>query len=559
MLRGAAAGLSALLLWTGFREAPGSGSAAWVALVPLLWLIDDLDGPREAFRWGWGCGFGAWLLSLAWLWRLIPNGGPAALVCLGHLLLAAYCALYTGLFAAAVQRLGRPAGIVGRGVTALIAIPLLWVGSEYLRATLFTGFAWNHLGVSQFRNPPLIQSAEWGGVYAVSALIVMVNTGVAAWLRHWVRPANGRFRLRGLPCELFCALLILMGAWMWGRGRMRAVDARMASEGYTAHVAALQPNAPSIFAWSEASLEEARRFLRRKTELAAISRPDLIVWPETSVMGSLPDDREVMRLVSGAAAQAGIPLLVGTIEVEWDAEGGRASEPRLYNASWLFGPDGVPRDRYRKQHLVPFGEYIPLDKRWPFLVRFSPIGYSCHPGREAGILRIPLSEHPGTRLVFSPLICFEDTVAALSRRAVRAGARLLINQTNDAWFEGSEEPFQHMAQSVFRAVENRTPLFRCANSGVTALIDAAGRSRALRDADDRTHGFQGLFRVRVRVDDAGVERPTLYNRAGDGVLAAPAAGLLVLVLISGWAGRWRGDGFRLRSPFRTGSARRRRA
>ena len=168
----------------------------------------------------------------------------------------------------------------------------------------------------------------------------------------------------------------------------------------------------------------------------------------------------------------------------------------------------------------------------PWLERLSPVGFSCRPGRESTILRIAQrqrGEKPTTEvLAFSPLICFEDTVAPLARRAVRGGAQMLVNLTNDAWFNGSIEPEQHLAQAVFRCVENGVPMVRAANTGVSGMITPVGLRQVLTSAG-RTSNFAGMLPCVVSVPRQAL--PTHYTRWGDWTLGRPAAGFLLVVLL----------------------------
>ena len=169
---------------------PGS-DGAWFALAPLLLVIRHTS-PRRAFWFGWLSGSVCWLLSLTWLWRLIWNNGPWPLVAIGHVGLALYCGLYTGLFALAAARLWqvvyRNENAFARITTVVIGEPLLWVGAEFLRCTLFSGFAWNALGVTQKDNLGVIQVASIGGVYAVSAIILLMNSAVASAIERVEQP-----------------------------------------------------------------------------------------------------------------------------------------------------------------------------------------------------------------------------------------------------------------------------------------------------------------------------------------------------------------------------------
>ena len=187
---------------------------------------------------------------------------------------------------------------------------------------------------------------------------------------------------------------------------------------------------------------------------------------------------------------------------------------------------------YNKQHLVPFGEYVPLSEWIPWLATFAPMGWNCSPGREATVFSV--GEPAWT---FSVLICFEDIMSDLSRAFVKAGARLLVNQTNDAWFDRSAGPVQHMAHCVFRCVENRVPAVRVANSGISCLIQPNG---LIVDPTGNGRGTppQPLTpRWQVAVPGDGYE-PTPYTRYGDWLFGIPcgivAAVCFVLAFIAEW-------------------------
>ena len=262
--------------------------------------------------------------------------------------------------------------------------------------------------------------------------------------------------------------------------------------------------------------------MRSLTQEAATNavRPDLIVWPETATPYCVTDERYGSLDLVKDLCRLGVPLLVGSMDA-WETNG----EVICYNASFLFDADGRIVQRYDKQHLVPFGEYIPLSGAIPILARLAPMGWNCTPGREATVFRLAASD---TR--FSALICFEDAMPWLSREFVRRGARLLVNQTNDAWFDRTSGPAQHLAQCVFRAVENRVPVVRVANSGVTCLIEANG---LIVDATDnsRTEPPEALVRTWVAAPSDKAMPLTLYTRYGDRLFALPCGLIAGICLV----------------------------
>jgi apolipoprotein N-acyltransferase len=196
-----------------------------------------------------------------------------------------------------------------------------------------------------------------------------------------------------------------------------------------------------------------------------------------------------------------------------------------FNCSMLVDVYGRLAAQYDKRHLVPFGEYVPLQKYLPFITAFTPIQASFTSGKTSTVFHLE-----SARAAFSSLICFEDAVAQLARESVRNGARLIINQTNDAWFDPSAASRQHMAQCVLRCVENRVPALRCANTGISCHIDALGRVRpSIADAVSgvRTSGFY-THTVNLAPDDLPL---TFYTRNGD-VFAV--SGLTVAALLAAY-------------------------
>lgn len=533
--------ISGVLLWSSFPPLAQADSG-WMALVTLL-LVIRYSTPRAAAGWGLFSGLIFWVMTLSWFPAIIKNGGPWALVVLGQVALALWCAAYLGIFAMASARLwgwaGREPG--WRRVGAVFADAVLWGGVEYARGSFMSGFAWNFLGVSQVENTALIQVAALAGVYGVSALMVVMNGGVAGLVERMAEPFIARVSGRGMvrygflrrvarSAESALPLAVVLGFWLWGSGRVEAW--RRAESGFSHwRVALIQPNSPCIFEVDDDAISGQRELLVRLTRHAGEVSPDLTLWPETAVFGSVPHDPDTLATIrEGAAAAGGGALMTGALEVERVERSREAPRGyRFYNAAWLYSGSGQALGRYRKQHLVPFGEYIPLDKYLPWLQRLAPTGVSCSAG--VGDEVVHLARGDGRVLAMGPLICFEDTVPELSRRAVISGARMLVLVTNDAWFDGSVEPLQHANQAVFRAVESGVPMVRSANNGVSCVVDGVGRVSRY-ESGGRMTDFEGFYVATVAVPDGRVVTP--YVRYGNWTLAWPGlAAVLALVVLPG--------------------------
>lgn len=517
--------LSGLLLASLF--APwGWGQAAWLALVPGL-LAARVLSPRRAFLGGVLAGSVGWWCSIFWLTRVTVAGWFG---------LSLYCGLFAGpLFLTVswwVRRYG--AQRIFPNLVLMILCVVEWTGFEFARSVFATGFAWNTLGTSQAENIPVLQVARLGGVYLISALIVWMNAGVAVSLMRYLE-SRGRPAQRWHP-EFLLGLLVWALAFSWG---WRSLLKEEGTGDRPFEVAVVQPNIPQEEKWltgdftAEDYEEYCRKIygrLRRLTgPLTQVEGLQLIVWPETAIPDDLLTSVSSYDLVHDLVTN-GVPLLVGSMDTEWLDDGSQ----RYYNSSFLVDAAGMVVKGYDKQHLVMFGEYVPLQHAIPFISAMTPIQASFSPGTTSTLFAVESSE-----VLFSVLICFEDTVSALARRAVGGGARMLVNQTNDAWFDPLPGSRQHLWHSVLRAVENGVPVVRSANTGISGLIDRRGRVAAVVEQGGRMTGVEGaaVFTVSVPAADMPL---TPYTRYGDEVWYG-VSGLAAAVLIGIWAALRRAD------------------
>lgn len=537
LLACAAAALSALLLWAVYPPM-GEVCALAFALAPLL-AVARLCAPARAARAWFLGGFLFWFATLAWMPALAKNNGPLPLVVLGWAGLSALCAAYWALFgwlAARVWRSRAAARPAGRVLLLVFVEPCLWAGLEWVRSWLFTGFAWNFLGTAVGQIPPLAAPARLGGVYLVSALVVLLNgvfATLACRLLAQMLPAaagplalwrpEGRRRW-GRMCETALPLAAVLLACALARLPPAAAPS------LPVRVALVQRNAPCIFSRRDRA-EDPHEVFGRLLTTAAAARPDLVVWAESAMAEFGPLDGDGARRAAWTFARqtGGASLLAGG---DWwfTAETG---ERRAWNAAGLYTPTAtnVALQVYGKQHLVPFGEYIPFDKWIPPLQHLSPVGVSLWPG-EAKTFRLRLNRPEGAdapALAVAPLICFEDTDPVLARKAARLGAQLIVLITNDSWFSHSQEPVQHAWQAVLRAVETGLPVVRVGNSGVTGLVFPSGRARWLEDGDGNLLvDAAGTMVETVPVAAAPVRTP--YVRFGDLPLALLFAACLAFAV-----------------------------
>ncbi len=435
----------------------------------LPWLLAlEKSSPRKAFLQSYLIGILFFAGTIWWVgYVTIP----------GTVLLIGYLALYFGIWGWLAQRmvsgLRRTPHTVHR--TPLLTLPAAWVLLEYLRNTWLTGFGWNLIAHTQWNWIPVIQIADLTGVYGVSFLVVLVN--VALWLAYSVQRTAYRKGLSAIALAGAC----LLAALAYGSFRIHQLEVYSRPTTHdprlSFRVAVVQGNIPQTEKWDEVFQEEIWHRYETLTGQAAQSRPDLIVWPETAVPGYL-EDPEIFERLQKLAQATDTPLLVGAPVTETVS-----GTERMFNSACLLNPQGNLVERYDKVHLVPFGEYLPLEFFFGWLRRFVLMG-NFSPGSRFTVFQPATFRQPFTEdsrlkthdvLPFSVLICFEDLFPDLSRRFVREGARWLLVITNDAWFHRSAASLQHLQACVFRAIENRVWVVRAANTGWSGFIDPAGR------------------------------------------------------------------------------------
>lgn len=493
--------VSGMLLALSFPK-PGFSLLAWCAFVPLFMAIERAT-PRQAFRFGFVAGIVAYSGIVYWLTIVMTSYGklPQLFSVFMTLVMAAYLAIYPAVTCMLVRSLNP--GPIG----AAAAFPILWTALEYLRSFAFTGFPWASLGYSQYKTLPIIQISDITGVYGVTFLILLVNGTVLVSAGALAR--GGKIG-RSLPLLLF-TLTALAGTIWYGFERLNTPET-----GQPLKIALVQGNISQDIKWDPAFQEQTVAIYERLTRSAAPYAPDLVVWPESATPFFFQSEDAYAGRVRALARELKSPLLFGSPAME--REGG---EPRYLNSAFLLSPSGESIGRSDKIHLVPFGEYVPLKRLLPFVNKLVEGIGDFSPGRAA----LPLDTG---KVKVGALVCFEGIFPELSRAYVNAGAGLLVNISNDAWYKLSSAPYQHLSMTVFRAVENRVPLVRATNTGISAIIDSRGHF----------HGTTALFREAVLT---GEVRPgvggTFYNRYGDLFargclfLAAVAAGIALFELL----------------------------
>lgn len=428
---------SAVLLILSFPKIEWS-FLAWVALVPLFCVLDGQTLWR-AFRRAYLCGFLFFFGTLGWFVYVTYPGA---------VLLIAFLSLYFALFGVMFvyfQKLPT--------TLRIFVLSSTWVAMEYIRAHLFTGFGWVMLGHSQYKNLLFIQIADMTGVYGVSFLVIFVNL---LFFETWRAIVTKDDALRrALLTAQISAIVILSAVLVYG---LVVIGQKKSYK--TVNVGVVQPNIPLEINWDAARKPWIVAHTLQLTGQLEDKKLDLIVWPETSLPGTIGDDELLVDEIRQTARRLQVPILIGSVAEE---------DGHYYNSAFLIGADGQIHGRYDKIHLVPFGEYLPLRPILGWINAFVPLD-DFTSGRTYKIFSSRENPKP-----FGVLICFEDTLEYLRRNFTSAGAEFFVNMTNDAWFKDTKAPFLHLQAAVFGCVETRRALVRAANTGVSAWVDPYGR------------------------------------------------------------------------------------
>lgn len=454
-----------LLAFIPFGLAP----LAWVALVPLFVMIEP--GKRlKNFLSGYLGGVLFFGGLIWWIGYVTPPGVVVLVLILG---------LYFGLTSLLLGFIEKD------GLRAFALVPL-WVFLEYFRSAGILGFSWGCIAHSQYQFLPLIQMAGWTGIYGISAAMVSVSAALGyLWLRRrtWKRSI--------LPLATVLAVLM----FICGMGYIRMSLSR---SGKSLDLALIQGNVLQDEKWDRNLINAQIGRHLELIEEAADGGARLVVLSETVFPVNLESEEEFKIQISDLARQRDIYLLFGALHVP--------DERTAYNSAFMVSPDSVTGEahflRYDKMRLVPFGEYVPFKEFLPFvneMVEGAGGGaFSC--GTKPVVFQVD-------EVALSVLICFESTAPPVARKLVQSGARGLVVLTNDEWFKRSGASLQHASQSVFRAVENRVPVVRATNTGLTCIIDAEGR---ITEALPRFE--ESILQERVVFPDTA---GTFYTRWGD--------------------------------------------
>jgi len=424
---------------------------AWVALVPLFCSMEG-KGLLHSFILGSLTGVISFLGILYWIIVAVHTYGNVPLIPSGLilLLLVVYLSLFIGAFAFLTRFIQ-----IRSGLQTILFTPVLWVALEYLRSFLLTGFPWANLGYSQYLNLPFIQIADITGPYGPSFVILLLNATLFGVLH---QRSKRTFPLK----EVIITVVILLGFLTYGYLKMGAVNRQMI-QNPPLKIGLVQGNIDQSVKWDESFQKDTLKIYEKLSFKVAEEKPELIIWPETATPFFFQDAREYQPLVLDIPKKTNAFLLFGT--PSYKIQKGKVHH---YNSAYLVSPSGELAGTYDKIHLVPFGEYVPLQDLLFFIGSLGEGIGDFKSGKEIFNFSLPQGK-------FGVLICFEIIFPDLSRRFVKRGANFLVTITNDAWFGRTSAPYQHFSMAAFRAVENRVFVARAANTGITGFIDPRGK------------------------------------------------------------------------------------
>jgi len=460
---------------------------AWVSLVPLLIVVTRSTSFRKSFVAGWLWGTIFFYGTCWWLtYPMIHYAQIRAWIAYPLLLMpiafvAVFPAAACGFAARLTQRFG---------AMALLITPFVWVAFDWLRYVV-TGQVWNAIGYSQAFHPLLIQPARWGGVYAVGLLVLILNAAIAQFV------VSRKIILPLIAVLVVAAALAATSGVFQQRSALRLVI----NSSNAIRVIAIQPNVPMDISGDDAQMKELLQRHLRLTEgalqqlpggYASQGLPTAVLWPESPMNFSYSRDPQLRKTIGDFARANNISILLNSLEP--------AKTGGDQNSAILVNEKGEMSARYDKIRLMPFGEYVPLPRWLPGASSVRGLVGEFTPGSSYTLM-------PLGALRAGVFICIEAAHPSIARGFTSEGADVLINISNDGYLGPTPVMRQHLANAVFRAVENDRDLLRVTNSGITAFITSTGV------AYDQTNGFREDVRTWTVSKRGGGS--TFYARHGD--------------------------------------------
>ncbi len=514
----------------GFTFPPAPlGLLAWIGVVPLIFFsvkTTPLRALFNGFTWGLGWAF----TSFIWFYEI-------------HIVFPIITALVLGLFPAVwsmftafiykyivVPEQDCKAGNESIQMAFLKVNTYKetlfvfmsgtgWVALEWVRSWIGTGLPWNTLATTQWQNLQLIQVCEYTGIYGVSLCVILVNLAIYCAIQSLWRYFRVGIRIHFTPLVLSAVAIMLCISIPNDAIRQympRADDPKADDANQEVKVGLIQMATPVIWGGSQVDYNAMyNRLCNLTTKVAINHKPDVILWPETMIPVRPSKNPSYTQALSKLARENNSALIVGAPDILPPVE--NDDTERHINGAFLFNNEGKLVDYYAKRHIVPFGEYIPfgaiLDRALPNLRKDFVLPEDLTPGKGF----FPLEVNPQLRLGVN--ICFEDVFPYISREFVKNGATVLATITNDGWYPQSSERAQHLANAVFRAIENRRYFVRTGNFAQACLITPQGQIAAWKnalpsDTFDPMEASEGSLCAKF-ILPRKIDYITFYTRYGD--------------------------------------------
>ncbi|MGB9710365.1 MAG: apolipoprotein N-acyltransferase [Thermodesulfovibrio sp.] len=456
---------------------------AWFSFLPFFFFLNRAQDYKTVFKGGLIFGFFYFLGNIYWIYHSLYYYGSVPLLLSYFIvgLLSLYLALYPAFFSLIYKTL------LKNNLPTSFYAPFIWVSLEVLRSYLFTGFPWAVIGYSQYKFLIISQIADITGIYGISYLVVLFNCFIFDLWSFKEKKAQYPL-LSYIPSIINIIMVLIIFVFCIGYGIKKLYEP---VSGRQFKAAIIQGSIPQNEKWDFNKVNGILNIYKDLTIKAKAYNPQLVVWPETAVPFVFEKNKYFTSDLINFVKQQNIYLLFGSIM--------ERQKDNYTNSAVLIDPNGTIAYYYDKIHLVPFGEYVPLRKILFFINKLTVGIGDYKPGDSYTVAITPFGR-------FATLICYESIFPGQVRKFYQKGGQFIVNITNDGWFGNTGGPYQHFSMAVFRAIENRKPLIRAANSGISGFIDSKGR------IINKTALFERTYLVE---DIQGDEKLSFYTKYGD--------------------------------------------
>ena len=473
---------------TGLAFHPlGLGFLAWGSFVPLIHVF-NISQLKKNITSGYVFGLSFNLTAFYWIGA---NSGADLITVFGSLFAAVF---YLASFWAGVGLLFSLISKKDQYISGNIFFPFIIVLIEYIRSFGALGFPWSNLALSQSKYIYFIQFIEVTGTYGVSFVIIGFNIILYNVIQKKIS------LLKGLSFITF----IIIGLSIAGKGRISSLP----KSNQNIRVAVVQPNINPNIKWK--NKKEIIELMDSLHQESIKFKPELIVFPETALPSYLVRDNRTRGILQSTVNSSDIPLLTGTIHTSFEND-----SKYYYNSSMFIIPQ-KKYELYSKIHLVPFAEYDLLPSIFHPLTKLN---INIDRGNFKSGNNYKVFKHEN--LLFSNLICYESSIPKISRTFVSKGAEFLIIQANDGWLGSSFGPYQHFELARLRAIENRIPIVRCANTGISGVINFDGSIKTKVQLNEKKIIFESL---------SPNKNGSFYTKYGD--IFAIIISIIILIVVS---------------------------